>query len=70
MRISICANCLENGATPVSVGPEKGHQFDPYRDTIDLCPKCRAALLAGDFNTVASRFTRERTIHVGAQGER
>ena len=70
MRITLCLNCLENGAQSVSVGPTKGSQMDPYRDTVDLCPICKKALLEGDFATLAARYTRERTIRVGAQGER
>lgn len=70
MRLSICANCLENGATPVQVGPEKGRQYDAYRDTIDLCLACKNALLSADFNVIHARYNRTRNITLGAQGER
>lgn len=70
MRITLCLNCLETGASSVSVGPNKGHQMDSYRDTIDLCGVCKTALLSGDFAALAFRHTAERTIHVGVQGGR
>lgn len=68
-RVTLCVNCLESGAAPVAVGPDKGNQFDSYRDTIDLCFICKDALYAGDFETLASRHTNERILRVGAQGE-
>lgn len=67
MRITLCLNCLETGATAVAVGPDKGHQMDSYRDTLDLCNVCAVALLGGDFHALAERHTIERTITVGAQ---
>jgi hypothetical protein len=70
MRICLCLNCLSTGAVAVSVGPDKGHQMDSYRDTLDLCKDCEIALLAGDFATLAARHTAERVINVGAQRER
>lgn len=70
MRMSVCSNCLNNGASPVPVGPEKGGQRDPYRDTVDLCLTCKNALLSGDFTVLHHRYTDQRTITVGAQGER
>lgn len=69
-RLTLCLNCLNSGANPVSVGPQKGHQLDPYREQVDLCEPCKTALLAGDFETLASRHTNERTITLGAQGGR
>jgi hypothetical protein len=70
MRITLCLNCLATGAKGIEVGPTKGPQMDPYRDQIDLCDICRDALLTGDFHTLSTRHTAERTITIGAQGER
>ena len=63
MRLSLCLNCLEATAVvDVPVGPDKGTQRDPYRDTLSLCPTCSGALLDGDFAQLAERHTAERTV--------
>lgn len=70
MTIRLCLNCLSTGANAVAVGPDKGGQRDSYRDTVDLCLECKAALLTGKFHVLATRHKVERTIRVDAQGER
>jgi hypothetical protein len=61
-------NCLEHqGTREVPVGPERGHQQDPYRDSVTLCLPCGDALLAGDFRTLHARFRTTRTVAVGRQ---
>ena len=67
MRLTLCLNCLESGAVAVQIGHEYGSQRDPSWDSVDLCPICKQALKAGDFETIAKRYTKERTISVGAQ---
>jgi len=69
-RLTLCLNCLEVGAVAVSVGPDQGNQRDSWRETVDLCPICKPMLLKGNFYGLAQRNTMERTIIVGAQGER
>lgn len=61
-RMTLCLNCLNPGAIPVEVGPEKGNQRDPYRDTLDLCDICASALVNADFATLADRQADERMI--------
>lgn len=63
--LNLCLNCLAAGASGVDVGPEKGSQRDPYRDELQLCDDCKAALLAGDFARLASRYSVERTVRRG-----
>ncbi len=54
----ICDNCGTGENVKFwQVGPEKGHQRDPYRDTIDLCLPCQNWLSAGDFDSLAARRT-------------
>lgn len=60
--LSLCLNCLERGASSIEVGPEKGSQRDPFRETLNLCDTCSSALLAGDFATLADRQADERMI--------
>ena len=67
-RLSLCLNCLDVGASPFPVGPEKGSQRDPYHDTVDLCTFCKSALSAGDFEALARRHTTTRTITLDSQG--
>lgn len=61
-RLDLCLNCLEAGAIRTQVGPEKGHQFDPYREEVPLCEICRGALLSGDFGLLAERYSATRVI--------
>jgi len=63
--LNLCANCLHPGATGVDVGPEKGSQRDPYRESLPLCPPCAEALLTGDLATLSENYSAERTIRRG-----
>ena len=60
--LTLCLNCLQPGASAIQVGPDKGTQRDPYRDSVDLCDTCQAALLNADFATLADRQADVRTI--------
>lgn len=60
--LTLCLNCLENGARPRSIGPEKGNQMDPYRDTIDLCIECWDALSTGKMRVFNNRYRDSRQI--------
>jgi len=53
---------LEAGARPFAIGPDKGGQRDAYRDTLDLCGACGAALTSGDLSTFTIRHAETRTI--------
>lgn len=61
-QLSLCLNCLEPGAIAIDVGPDQGSQRDPYRQKAWLCPTCGAALLEGDFSTLAERWRAERPV--------
>jgi hypothetical protein len=67
--VRLCANCLCTGdastVKPVPVGPEKGSQRDPYRDSLDLCEPCSTALLSGNLGVFAGRYSHERTVSRG-----
>lgn len=63
MRLWLCMNCLQSGAKGVDVGPDKGSQRDPYRESIPLCEICEGALLEGNFEVLAARHTNERVIN-------
>lgn len=76
MRILVCVNCLAtsqddpplNGPIrPFAVGPEKGTQYDHYRESVDLCEDCAEALVLGNFARLADRNQIERTIKVNGE---
>lgn len=68
MRLILCLNCLgQDEVTPFPVGPEKGSQRDPYRETVDLCLVCSDTLIAGDFGTLASRNQTVVTIRIKSE---
>lgn len=60
----LCNNCLDSSDSvrAVPVGPDKGSQRDPYRETLDLCPLCRDALISGDLSSFHDFYCSERTI--------
>jgi hypothetical protein len=63
VEIRLCVNCLlQDDVQAYSIGPERGSQRDPYRNTISLCKICREALDIGNFATLAARHTDERVV--------
>lgn len=61
-EMHLCLNCLEVGGEPFPVGPDKGLQREPVRDTIDLCEPCASALSEGDITRFALRHASARTV--------
>lgn len=59
---SLCENCLEvrEDVRPLEIGPDKGHQRDPYREQLQLCGECAAPLLDHSLPAFHARFKSER----------
>ena len=68
MGVTLCDNCMDRDARPVEVGPERGTQREPYRNTVTLCSICSAALQRGEFVTLHRRYADETLVRQFERG--